>query len=112
MDGENSTIYPDGYTHARSIDSAHHPSRSHLKSSLLRLHTTFPKAFAYAEKMSMQSTVSGILLSNPISMSFHLMASDAYRGMTPKNMPISSDFCCSCFVSRKMGPTTHSRAME
>lgn len=29
MDGENSTIYNDGY-HARSIDSRHHPSRDWL----------------------------------------------------------------------------------
>lgn len=32
MDGENSTIYPDGYTHARSIDSKYHSSRTILKS--------------------------------------------------------------------------------
>jgi len=31
MDGENTTIYPDGYTHARSVDSAHHPSRAWVK---------------------------------------------------------------------------------
>lgn len=31
MDGENTTIYPDGYCHARSIDSANHPSRSWVK---------------------------------------------------------------------------------
>lgn len=31
MDGENTTIYSDGYVHARSIDSKHHESRSHLK---------------------------------------------------------------------------------
>lgn len=32
MDGENATIYPDGYTHARSVDSKYHPSRTWLKS--------------------------------------------------------------------------------
>lgn len=32
MDGENTTVYPDGYCHARSTDSAHHPSRSWMKS--------------------------------------------------------------------------------
>jgi len=32
MDGENTTIYPDGYVHARSVDSKHHPSRSWIKS--------------------------------------------------------------------------------
>lgn len=31
LDGECSTIYPDATTHARSIDSKHHPSRSWLK---------------------------------------------------------------------------------
>lgn len=32
MDGENTTIYPDGYAHARSLDSGRHPSRSWVKS--------------------------------------------------------------------------------
>jgi hypothetical protein len=31
MDGENSCLYSDGYTHARSVDSAHHSSREWLK---------------------------------------------------------------------------------
>ena len=31
MDGECTTIYPDGHVHARSVDSKHHPSRSHVK---------------------------------------------------------------------------------
>lgn len=31
MDGENTTIYSDGYTHARSIDGRHHPSRDWVK---------------------------------------------------------------------------------
>lgn len=31
MDGENTTIYGDCYTHARSIDSAHHESRAWVK---------------------------------------------------------------------------------
>lgn len=31
LDGECTTIYPDGFTHARSLDTAHHPSRSWLK---------------------------------------------------------------------------------
>lgn len=30
-DGENTNIYGDGYTHARSLDSASHPSRDWLK---------------------------------------------------------------------------------
>jgi hypothetical protein len=31
LDGENTTIYSDGYCHARSVDSRHHPSRSVVK---------------------------------------------------------------------------------
>lgn len=31
LDGECTTIYPDGYVHARSVDSKHHPSRSWVK---------------------------------------------------------------------------------
>lgn len=31
MDGEQTTIYPDGYTHARSIDSPSHPTRDWVK---------------------------------------------------------------------------------
>lgn len=31
LDGENTTIYPDGYVHARSLDTDYHPSRSWVK---------------------------------------------------------------------------------
>ncbi len=31
LDGENSTVYPDGYCHARSVDGGGHPSRARLK---------------------------------------------------------------------------------
>jgi hypothetical protein len=31
LDGESVAIYPDGFTHARSIDSGHHASRSWIK---------------------------------------------------------------------------------
>ena len=31
LDGENTTLYPDGHTHARSIDSKYHASRSWIK---------------------------------------------------------------------------------
>ena len=31
MDGECTTIYSDGFVHARSVDSQHHPSRSWIK---------------------------------------------------------------------------------
>ena len=45
LDGENSSIYPDGYTHARSIDSAHHASRSHLKSLAAEIAYNIPEGF-------------------------------------------------------------------
>ena len=31
MDGENTTVYPNGYIHARSLDGNHHPWQSWLK---------------------------------------------------------------------------------
>lgn len=31
MDGESTTIYPDGHVHARSVDSGPHPSRSYVR---------------------------------------------------------------------------------
>lgn len=31
LDGENTTLYVDGYSHARSVDGRHHPSRDWLK---------------------------------------------------------------------------------
>ena len=31
MDGECTTIYHDSYVHARSVDTSHHPSRTHVK---------------------------------------------------------------------------------
>ena len=39
IDGESTSIYPDAKTHARSVDSKHHPSRSWLKQ--------FAATFAY-----------------------------------------------------------------
>lgn len=39
IDGEATTIYSDGYCHARSTDSSHHPSRSWIKK--------FASTFAY-----------------------------------------------------------------
>lgn len=35
MDGENTTIYNDGYLHARSIDGNSHPSRNWIKSTIV-----------------------------------------------------------------------------
>ena len=45
LDGENSTIYPDGYSHARSVNSAHHPSRSQLKSLTAKISYNIPQGF-------------------------------------------------------------------
>lgn len=42
MDGENTTIYPDGYVHARSMDGNNHPSRDWVKQ--------FAQNFAYGIK--------------------------------------------------------------
>lgn len=42
MDGENTTLYGDGYTHARSIDSAHHPSRAWVKAEAARVSRDLP----------------------------------------------------------------------
>ena len=45
LDGENSSIYADGYTHARSIDSAYHSSRSRLKVLAAEISYRIPKGF-------------------------------------------------------------------
>ena len=45
LDGENSSIYADAYTHARSIDSAHHPSRSRLKALASEISHNIPDGF-------------------------------------------------------------------
>lgn len=45
LDGENSTIYPDGYSHARSVHSTHHPSRSQLKSLAAKIFFNIPEGF-------------------------------------------------------------------
>jgi len=37
MDGENTTIYSDGYMHARSIDGNNHPSRNWIKGNIVPL---------------------------------------------------------------------------
>lgn len=42
MDGENTTIYPDGYIHARSIDGRHHPSRDWVKGFANRISYRIP----------------------------------------------------------------------
>jgi hypothetical protein len=42
LDGENTTIYSDGYCHARSMDSAHHVSRSYVKSIAAQVSCDIP----------------------------------------------------------------------
>lgn len=42
LDGENTTIYSDGYCHARSIDSKNHESRSFVKSLASKLSCDIP----------------------------------------------------------------------
>lgn len=42
MDGECTTIYPDGHVHARSIDTNHHPSRSWIKAMAAQFAADIP----------------------------------------------------------------------
>jgi predicted kinase len=44
LDGENTTLYRDGL-HARSLDSAHHPSRAWLKALHARIASRIPEGF-------------------------------------------------------------------
>lgn len=44
LDGENITVYSDGYIHARSIDGTSHPSRDYLKGVMAKkLRKTVPR---------------------------------------------------------------------
>jgi hypothetical protein len=45
MDGEQTTIYPDGYCHARSIDSGGHPSRDWVKALAGRVGPQLPSGW-------------------------------------------------------------------
>jgi hypothetical protein len=42
MDGENTSIYSDGHTHARSLDSSAHPSRSYVAQVASRVSLDLP----------------------------------------------------------------------
>ncbi|MFF2147596.1 RNA ligase family protein [Kitasatospora sp. NPDC058190] len=44
LDGENTTLYPDGL-HARSLDSAHHPSRAWVKGLQSRIGARLPEGW-------------------------------------------------------------------
>ena len=46
MDGENTTIYADGYIHARSIDGRSHPSRDWVKAHIMpKIQGNIPENF-------------------------------------------------------------------
>jgi hypothetical protein len=45
LDGENTTIYADNYCHARSIDSAHHPSRAWVKALAAQVGPDLPEGW-------------------------------------------------------------------
>lgn len=45
MDGENATLYADGYNHARSLDSNNHPSRNWLKRFWAERYFKLPSGF-------------------------------------------------------------------
>lgn len=42
LDGENTTIYPDGHCHARSIDSGYHPGRTRVRALAAALGPQLP----------------------------------------------------------------------
>jgi hypothetical protein len=45
LDGECTTIYPDGEVHARSLDTSHHPSRSWIKRFAATFAHDIPEGF-------------------------------------------------------------------
>lgn len=45
MDGENTTIYPDGYTHARSTTNSYHESREHISELAARIGADIPEGW-------------------------------------------------------------------
>jgi hypothetical protein len=45
LDGENTTIYSDGFCHARSLDSAHHASRTYAKAKAAEIGCDLPKGW-------------------------------------------------------------------
>lgn len=45
LDGENTTLYSDGYIHARSIDSNNHPSRAWVKKALSAVAHDLPEGW-------------------------------------------------------------------
>jgi hypothetical protein len=47
LDGENNTIYSDGYLHARSLDSAHNMTRDWIKRLASILHFDIPEGWRF-----------------------------------------------------------------
>lgn len=45
MDGENTTVYPNGYIHARSLDGNHHPWQSWLKKYIQKWYKDIPEGW-------------------------------------------------------------------
>lgn len=45
MDGENTTVYSDGYIHARSVDSGNHHSRNRLRADIQRWAYELPQGW-------------------------------------------------------------------
>lgn len=45
MDGENTTVYSDGYLHARSVDSGNHRSRNRLQADIQRWAYDLPRGW-------------------------------------------------------------------
>ena len=45
MDGENTTIYPDGYSHARSTDASPHPSRTRVRALAAEVGRDIPEGW-------------------------------------------------------------------
>lgn len=45
LDGEATSIYPDGTVHARSLETAHHPSRSWIKQYASMFHRDIPEGY-------------------------------------------------------------------
>lgn len=45
LDGENTTVYPDGHSHARSLDSGYHESRTRIRALAARLGPELPEGW-------------------------------------------------------------------
>lgn len=58
MDGENTTIYPDGYSHARSVDSGYHSSRTRVRALAETIKNDIPAGWRICgENMTAEHTI-------------------------------------------------------